>query len=180
MTTNICKIFVSRIFGTKVRRTCSRGLITINGEAWRRHRRILTPAFHFAVLEKYSGIFARRAATFADKLARGHAAGESFDFMPHICTFVTDTVIETAFGIQGGEERDPAARKEFIRATENAFQVQPLYHPCRWSLLFVLVLFFVDTDRSCAPSPLCPARRSSPSASSSPGSWWSPCSDCPH
>ncbi|KAJ1519326.1 hypothetical protein ONE63_004625 [Megalurothrips usitatus] len=100
-----------------------RGLITLNGEAWRRHRRVLTPAFHFAVLERYSGIFTRRAALFADKLAEAEAGGHSFDFMPHIGAFVTDTVMETAFGLQGGDERDPRDREDFIKATDTAFKI---------------------------------------------------------
>ncbi|XP_034230127.1 cytochrome P450 4C1-like isoform X2 [Thrips palmi] len=108
---------VSRFFG--------RGLITINGDEWRHHRRVLTPAFHFAVLEKYSGIFTRRAAHFAAQLTRDgpSASGESFDFMPLASTFVTDTVLETAFGLQGGEEHDAVGRREFIHATQNAFQI---------------------------------------------------------
>lgn len=101
-----------------------RGLITINGDAWRRHRRVLTPAFHFAVLERYSGIFTRRAEAFAKGLASVEAEGRSFDFMPHIGAFVTDTVMETAFGLVGGDEDLEGKEKaDFIQATDRAFQI---------------------------------------------------------
>ena len=45
-----------------VRGFFGQGLITLSGEAWFVHRRALAPAFHFSVLERYSGIFTRRCA----------------------------------------------------------------------------------------------------------------------
>lgn len=106
---------------------------------------MLTPAFHFAVLERYSGIFVRRATAFANKLCLEEASGSSFDFMPHIGSFVTDTVMETAFGLQdiGDQVRDAADRKDFIRAADNAFQVWPVY-----SLFFKTPVHFNEREFS--------------------------------
>lgn len=84
---------------------------------------MLTPAFHFAVLERYSGIFMRRAGVFADKI-KALPEDESFDFMPHISSFVTDTVMETAFGLEDEESKAKVQeREDFIRAADHAFQV---------------------------------------------------------
>jgi cytochrome P450 len=98
-------------------------LITLSGESWFRHRRVLTPAFHFTVLERYSGIFTRRAAAFAAKM-KALPERESLDFMPHISSFVTGTVMETAFGLQDDSSKAEAmAREDFIKAADDAFQV---------------------------------------------------------
>lgn len=99
------------------------GLITLNGDAWFAHRRALTPAFHFSVLERYAGIFSRRAAGLAAQLADEVEPGRSFNVMPHLSAFVTETVMETAFGMApGAAASDKHAMAEFVRATEDAFR----------------------------------------------------------
>ena len=44
--------------------------------------------------------------------------------MPHVSTFVTDTVVETAFGLQDEQSKaELQSREDFIQASETAFQV---------------------------------------------------------
>lgn len=42
--------------------------VVIAGDVWRRHRKIITPAFHFNILEKFVPIFNKNAQVFVDKM----------------------------------------------------------------------------------------------------------------
>ncbi|KAJ1526303.1 hypothetical protein ONE63_009454 [Megalurothrips usitatus] len=119
-----------------VRGFFGQGLITLNGDAWFAHRRALTPAFHFSVLERYAGIFTRRGAAFAKQLAADVPAGQSFDIMKFHSAFVTETVMETAFGIPPDVlVREKSEVGEFVKATNDAFSVivHRIFHP--WLLV---------------------------------------------
>lgn len=69
-----------------------KGLITSDVDTWRRHRRILQPAFHLQVLDKFVGSFAECADRLAHKLYQQD--GKQID----ITRFVNDAVYEILNG----------------------------------------------------------------------------------
>lgn len=65
-------------------------LISVSGEYWRRHRKIITPTFHFKVLEKFVPIFAKNSLIFVDKLAK--LSDEDLNIMPLVALCALDII----------------------------------------------------------------------------------------
>uniref|UniRef100_A0A1B6K271 Cytochrome P450 n=1 Tax=Homalodisca liturata TaxID=320908 RepID=A0A1B6K271_9HEMI len=76
----------------------NRGLLTSGGSKWRKHRKILTPAFHFRVLDKFVPVFEKNARILVEKL--GGMVGKEFDIMPTIALCSLDIISETAMGLE--------------------------------------------------------------------------------
>ncbi|XP_060528289.1 cytochrome P450 4C1-like [Cylas formicarius] len=75
------------------------GLITASGNKWKEHRRLLTPAFHFKILDKYSEVFSEKASElveiFEEKVGKG-----PFDASTYITRCALDIISETAMGVK--------------------------------------------------------------------------------
>jgi cytochrome P450 family 4 len=56
------------------------------GEIWKKHRRLLTPAFHFEILQQFVEVFEKCGDIFVEKFQ--NEIGHSFDIYPYI-TFCT-------------------------------------------------------------------------------------------
>nr|QTC11274.1 cytochrome P450 4NU1 [Phenacoccus solenopsis] len=74
------------------------GLITSYGETWRTHRKLLTPTFHFKILESSVGVIHKNATILKNILAEKVDAGE-FDVHHYIEKCSLDIISETAMGI---------------------------------------------------------------------------------
>ncbi|XP_044266775.1 probable cytochrome P450 4d14 [Tribolium madens] len=72
------------------------GLLTSDGDYWRRHRKILTPAFHFEVLKQFVETFESVGGIFVEKLE--NSQGSSVDLPPLITLCTLDVICETAMG----------------------------------------------------------------------------------
>lgn len=77
------------------------GLVTSKQAKWRFRRKILTPAFHFRILQDFLPIINAEASKLVDKLAQTKytTIGEGFDITPLITLCTLDTICETAMGV---------------------------------------------------------------------------------
>ncbi|KRT82267.1 cytochrome P450, partial [Oryctes borbonicus] len=75
------------------------GLLTSTGSKWHRHRKLLTPAFHFKILESFMDVFTEKSQMLVDILAK-EANGKAFNVYPYITRCALDIISETAMGIQ--------------------------------------------------------------------------------
>ncbi|XP_077504616.1 cytochrome P450 4c3-like [Amblyomma americanum] len=78
------------------------GLLTSEKTIWKKRRKVLTPAFHFRILDEYVPIMNRRASVLCEKLAvlgRDH-----FDLLPVMRLATFGILFETAMGITLDEE----------------------------------------------------------------------------
>ncbi|GJQ66167.1 hypothetical protein Trydic_g4227 [Trypoxylus dichotomus] len=75
------------------------GLLLSKGEKWHRNRKLLTPAFHFKILENFIDLFVDKSK-FLVKLLDNEANGNSFNIFPYITRCALDIISETAMGIQ--------------------------------------------------------------------------------
>ncbi|XP_043273337.1 uncharacterized protein [Venturia canescens] len=72
------------------------GLLTSKGEKWRSRRRILTPAFHFNVLQQFVEIFVEQGEKMVDFLKSDKENVQ--DLSKFLTKFTLNTICETAMG----------------------------------------------------------------------------------
>lgn len=72
------------------------GLLISKGEKWFKRRKILTPAFHFKILESFVRVFNEQSDVLCDKLV---SYGDSeVDIFPQLKMFTLDVLCESALG----------------------------------------------------------------------------------
>ncbi|XP_056639141.1 cytochrome P450 4c3-like [Diorhabda sublineata] len=74
------------------------GLLTSTGTKWKQRRRLITPAFHFSILENFVDVFESASDIFIKTLAT-QAEKKSFDIYPLVSLLTLDIISETAMGI---------------------------------------------------------------------------------
>ncbi|VDN32660.1 unnamed protein product [Cylicostephanus goldi] len=67
-------------------------------DKWRSRRKILTPSFHFKVLNDFIGVFDQQAKKFIDQLENAAASKKHFDIFPYVKRCALDIICETAMG----------------------------------------------------------------------------------
>ncbi|KAK9720583.1 Cytochrome P450 [Popillia japonica] len=81
------------------------GLLTSRGNRWRKHRKIITPAFHFQILEEFINVFNSQSDVLVDKLKEESKKG-TIDIYPFIARCTLDIICETAMGTSVNAQAD--------------------------------------------------------------------------
>ncbi len=93
--TNIAKSFEYEL----VKPWLSTGLLLASGNKWRGRRKMLTPAFHFKILEDALHVFNGNGDKLADAFQRQGGNGETaIDILPFVTNFTLDVILEAAMG----------------------------------------------------------------------------------
>nr|XP_022906714.1 cytochrome P450 4C1-like [Onthophagus taurus] len=74
------------------------GLLISSGAKWFQRRKMITPAFHFRILEHYMEVFLEKSKKLVDIL-QTNSNGEIFDIYPYITHCALDIICETAMGV---------------------------------------------------------------------------------
>ncbi|GIY91170.1 cytochrome P450 4c3 [Caerostris darwini] len=74
------------------------GLLTSKKAKWRYRRKLLTPAFHFRILDEFIPVFNEQANIFASKIASAMEKAEWIDITPITSLCTLDIICETAMG----------------------------------------------------------------------------------
>ncbi|PSN43039.1 Cytochrome P450 4C1 [Blattella germanica] len=91
-----------------------KGLLTSTGAKWQTHRKMLTPAFHFSILENFIDIFAEKSEILVNKL-ENELSSDDFDVFPYMCRCTLDIICETAMGVSINAQ-EVEQRSEYINA----------------------------------------------------------------
>uniref|UniRef100_A0A2M4BLC8 Putative cytochrome n=1 Tax=Anopheles marajoara TaxID=58244 RepID=A0A2M4BLC8_9DIPT len=85
------------------------GLLTSKGERWFQHRKLITPTFHFNILDGFCDVFEENAEEMVRHLEPHANTGTPVNVYPFIASAALDIICETAMGVKvnaqsGGEE----------------------------------------------------------------------------
>ncbi len=96
------------------------GLLLSKGTKWHKHRKIITPTFHYGILESFCEIFAEKSSILIDKLAVHCGTGEPFDIYKYITRVTLDIICVAAMGtkVDAQEEQDNEYVKSIYLITE--------------------------------------------------------------
>ncbi|CAH1108887.1 unnamed protein product [Psylliodes chrysocephalus] len=96
------------------------GLLTSTGLKWKKRRRVITPAFHFSILENFVDIFERVGDVFIKKLET-HIEEEKVDIYPLITLYALDIICEAAMGISVNAQLDN--KSQYVRSVEEICRI---------------------------------------------------------
>uniref|UniRef100_A0A182RDP0 Uncharacterized protein n=1 Tax=Anopheles funestus TaxID=62324 RepID=A0A182RDP0_ANOFN len=82
------------------------GLLLSFGEKWFQRRKIITPSFHFKILDQFMDVFNKEADTLVTKLER-HVNQQEFDIYDYITLYALDSICATSMGVQINAQEDP-------------------------------------------------------------------------
>ena len=73
------------------------GLLTSSGSKWFARRKVITPAFHFKILEQFYEVFDKQSNILVQILDQYSNKGETFDIFPHITLYALDVICGKTF-----------------------------------------------------------------------------------
>ncbi|CAM6031330.1 unnamed protein product, partial [Sphagnum compactum] len=93
------------------------GLVTSSRSKWKTRRKILTPAFHFRILEDFLPIINEQSTILIDKLRSINAKKTDVDIVPIITLCTLDVICETAMGIKVGCQAN--SELDYVKSLHN-------------------------------------------------------------
>ncbi|KFB40666.1 AGAP001861-PA-like protein [Anopheles sinensis] len=82
------------------------GLLIASGEKWFQRRKIITPTFHFKILEQFIRVFNTETDTMV-KLLKKHVGGKEFDIYDYVTLMALDSICETSMGTSVDAQHNP-------------------------------------------------------------------------
>ncbi|GJQ86419.1 hypothetical protein Trydic_g10327 [Trypoxylus dichotomus] len=81
------------------------GLLTADGDRWKKHRKIITPAFHFQILEEFIDVFNSQSEVLVSILKK-ECSHDNVDIYPFIARCTLDIICEAAMGTTVNAQKD--------------------------------------------------------------------------
>nr|ALD15912.1 cytochrome P450 [Dendroctonus armandi] len=75
------------------------GLLTSTGSTWKNHRKVITPSFHFSILQQFVGVFNSVGDNLVKKL-ESEAGKDSVEISQLISLYALDVICEAAMGVK--------------------------------------------------------------------------------
>ncbi|KAH8299797.1 hypothetical protein KR044_005975 [Drosophila immigrans] len=83
------------------------GLLLSTGKKWFRRRKIITPTFHFKILEQFVEVFDQQSAIMAEQLYDRADGKTVINMFPVACLAALDIIAETSMGVKINAQRSP-------------------------------------------------------------------------
>uniref|UniRef100_A0A8C1U2T2 Cytochrome P450 family 4 subfamily F member 8 n=1 Tax=Cyprinus carpio TaxID=7962 RepID=A0A8C1U2T2_CYPCA len=112
-------------------------LLLQNGQEWSRHRRLLTPAFHFDILKKYVHVFNQSTNIMHAKWRRLLAEGQnSLDMFEHMSSMTLDSLLKCTFSCDSHCQGKPSEYIAAILELSKLLVQRQHYLPYHWDWLY--------------------------------------------
>jgi cytochrome P450 len=109
------------------------GLLTSEGDFWKKQRKLIQPAFHKRKLESMTGMMIERAEHWVEKLTKYADSGEYIDIAPEMTALTLDVISKAIFS-SGVEEKAELVGRQITLLNEYA--IEKLNQPFRLPALF--------------------------------------------
>ncbi|KAI1718511.1 cytochrome p450 domain-containing protein [Ditylenchus destructor] len=106
------------------------GLLTSTGDKWRTRRKMITPAFHFNVLNSFLSVHDKEAQIFISQLEKYADSGQAFDMYPYFKRLTLDIICETSMGVKINAQTNHSHR--YIQAVKRINELSFLYSRMPW------------------------------------------------
>ncbi|KAF5277804.1 hypothetical protein FQR65_LT03785 [Abscondita terminalis] len=84
------------------------GLLTSYGAKWKNHRRLLTPAFHFQILERFIDVFDKQSNVLIKKLEE--CEHDKVDIFPYVRLHALDVICEATMNTSINAQLNPTSK----------------------------------------------------------------------
>ncbi len=85
------------------------GLVTSNGGKWHARRKLLTPTFHFKILQDFIGVMNEQSNVLVHDVLMSKDLSRAVDICPLVTRAALDIICEAAMGKKMGSQLDPKA-----------------------------------------------------------------------
>ncbi|XP_017054590.1 cytochrome P450 4d1 isoform X1 [Drosophila ficusphila] len=118
------------------------GLLVSRGRKWHKRRKIITPAFHFKILDQFVEVFEKGSREMLvnlerDRLKHGDSGFSLYDWI-NLCTM--DTICETAMGVSINAQSN--ADSEYVQAVKT---ISMVLHKRMFNILYRFDLTYMLT-----------------------------------
>lgn len=83
------------------------GLLLSSGSKWHSRRKMLTPTYHFKILEQFVEVFDQQSRVLVKRLYNVADGKTALDMFPVICLTALDIITETAMGVKVNAQDHP-------------------------------------------------------------------------
>ncbi|XP_065364118.1 cytochrome P450 4ae1-like [Calliphora vicina] len=100
------------------------GLLLSSGKTWHKMRKIITPTFHFKILEQFIEVFDRQTDVFVQKLMLLADGERVVNIYQHMGLLTMDIIAETAMGVKINAQMD--SKSEYVKAVSEVTDIMAI------------------------------------------------------
>ncbi|XP_066143724.1 cytochrome P450 4d2-like [Euwallacea fornicatus] len=112
------------------------GLLTSTGSKWKQRRRIITPAFHFAILDQFVQIFDKDTDILMDKLQGIAVNKATVNIYEYVTLCALDSICESTMGVR--IESQNFKNQDYVHAVKDYCRIAVIRMMSSWKRVPVL------------------------------------------